>query len=160
MSFCDMRSTTARCDAWTSSMRHTRYLPLRMMLATSATARSWAGLLLACSAMAALAIGCHAAGIRLCLFRRLTGVPCPTCGATRAALHLLHGAPRAAWETNPLASVLLAGAALYALAASVSLLLTRRLPVPHASPRFWLWTAAILLALLLLNWGNLIARGG
>lgn len=141
-------------------MRHTRYLPLRMMLATSATARSWAGLLLAGAAMTALAIGCHAAGIRLCLFRRLTGVPCPTCGGTRAALHLLHGAPRSAWAANPLASVLLAFAGLYALAASVSLLLTRRLPVPHATPRVRLWTVGILLALLLLNWGYLIARGG
>lgn len=27
----------------------------------------------------------------LCLFKRLTGVPCPTCGSTRSILHLLEG---------------------------------------------------------------------
>lgn len=27
----------------------------------------------------------------VCLFRHLTGIPCPSCGSTRAALSLLHG---------------------------------------------------------------------
>ncbi len=29
--------------------------------------------------------------MRLCIFRRLTGLPCPTCGATRGVLALLRG---------------------------------------------------------------------
>jgi len=37
-----------------------------------------------------------------CLFKRFTGVPCPTCGSTRAIFALLHGHPVQAWLFNPL----------------------------------------------------------
>ena len=37
-----------------------------------------------------------------CWFRRLTGTPCPTCGATRTALSLVHGDLATAWRHNPL----------------------------------------------------------
>jgi len=37
-----------------------------------------------------------------CAFRQLTGLPCPTCGATRSALSLAHGDLGAAWHRNPL----------------------------------------------------------
>ena len=68
---------------------------MHVKLVKPADAPLW-GLLGAAVAMAAIAIGCQAAGIRLCLFKRLTGIPCPTCGGTRAALHLLRGDPSAA----------------------------------------------------------------
>jgi hypothetical protein len=45
-----------------------------------------------------------------CSFRQLTGLPCPTCGATRSALSLLHGNLAAAWQRNPLMFVCYAGA--------------------------------------------------
>ena len=122
-------------------------------------ARPWAGLLAVGLLLAALAAGCHRAGYRLCLFRRLTGLPCPTCGVTRSALHFLQGDPRAACVEHPLAAALMTGATLYALFAAASLLLVRRLPVPQAAPRVRFWTGAVLLALLLLNWAYLIARG-
>ncbi|MEO7725478.1 MAG: DUF2752 domain-containing protein [Chthoniobacterales bacterium] len=38
-----------------------------------------------------------------CAFHSLTGLPCPTCGATRAAAHFLHGHFAAAFFFNPLA---------------------------------------------------------
>jgi len=38
----------------------------------------------------------------LCLFKQLTGCPCPTCGFTRGSLSLLHGHPVQAWLYNPL----------------------------------------------------------
>src|SRR5690349_6936182 len=38
----------------------------------------------------------------VCTFRQLTGLPCITCGATRASLALLHGDLAAAWRLNPL----------------------------------------------------------
>ena len=41
-----------------------------------------------------------------CTFRRLTGFPCLTCGATRASLALLHGDVGAAWRLNPLVCVI------------------------------------------------------
>ena len=37
-----------------------------------------------------------------CTFRALTGLPCVTCGATRASLAFLHGNLGAAWRFNPL----------------------------------------------------------
>ena len=37
-----------------------------------------------------------------CWFRRLTGIPCPTCGATRCAMSLAHGDLVGAWRQNPL----------------------------------------------------------
>lgn len=133
-----------------------------MMLFTwirPSSARPWVWLPAAGLLLATLAVGCHLAGFRLCFFHRLTGIPCPTCGSTRAALHLLRGNWRAAVASHPLAAVLMTVAALYALWAVVGLLLVRRLPVPRATPRAWFWTGAVLMALLLLNWAYLIARG-
>jgi hypothetical protein len=40
--------------------------------------------------------------VALCLFKRLTGVPCPTCGFTRGMLSLAGGHPIRAWLFNPL----------------------------------------------------------
>lgn len=56
----------------------------------------WGGMVLAISLMT---------GDRmpvLCLFRRITGLPCPTCGSTRAALAALDGRPLDAISLNPL----------------------------------------------------------
>lgn len=39
--------------------------------------------------------------IQLCMFKELTGIPCPTCGLTRGTLCLLHGEPITAWGRNP-----------------------------------------------------------
>ncbi len=35
-----------------------------------------------------------------CLFRRFTGLSCPTCGTQRALFALLHGDPLTAWHFN------------------------------------------------------------
>jgi len=45
----------------------------------------------------------------LCILRSVTGVPCPFCGGTTAAVHLGHADPRGALAASPLA-VLLVGA--------------------------------------------------
>jgi hypothetical protein len=44
-----------------------------------------------------------------CAFRAITGMPCPTCGATRAVLALLQGEWYAALRFNPLLTVTLIG---------------------------------------------------
>jgi hypothetical protein len=41
-----------------------------------------------------------------CAFHALTGLPCPTCGATRALLALRAGAPAAALRANPAVAAL------------------------------------------------------
>jgi len=40
--------------------------------------------------------------VDLCLFKRFTGYPCPTCGTTRGIISLLHGQYINAWLYNPL----------------------------------------------------------
>jgi len=40
-----------------------------------------------------------------CVFRDLTGVPCPTCGATRSVVHLARGDFFASFSMNPLISL-------------------------------------------------------
>jgi hypothetical protein len=40
--------------------------------------------------------------VGLCLFKQLTGIPCPTCGFTRGVLNVLYGRPGQAWLCNPL----------------------------------------------------------
>jgi len=40
--------------------------------------------------------------VMLCLFKRVTGCPCPTCGFTRGLLAFLHGHPLQGWLYNPL----------------------------------------------------------
>jgi hypothetical protein len=89
-----------------------RYRALAWALAPVAAAAAWAA----------------AWGVRLqpgpehtlCLFRRLTAVPCPGCGLTRAFVHLARGEWLAALADHPLAPLvvleLAAGWALWGLA--------------------------------------------
>jgi hypothetical protein len=50
-----------------------------------------------------------------CAFRGLTGMPCPTCGATRSVVHLAHGNIIASVAMNPLVAVFFFAAILYLL---------------------------------------------
>jgi hypothetical protein len=64
------------------------------------------------AAMVALIVALSPAGRPLpitCIFRRLSGLPCPTCGSTRAVLALARLDPLEALRLNPLiASIALA----------------------------------------------------
>jgi hypothetical protein len=90
-----------------------------------------------------------------CPFRALTGIPCPTCGTTHAAVALLHGHLTAALAANPLATVagvvFMVGGLLAPLWAMFKLPL---LEIPSPLPR---WARFGLLALLLANWVIVIA---
>ena len=69
-----------------------------------------------------------------CTFLGLTGFPCVTCGATRAALSLLHADPAAAWRFNPLATITICGVGLFDVyAAAVLTMRARRLRVSVSS---------------------------
>lgn len=48
-----------------------------------------------------------------CPFLQLTGIPCPTCGGTRAAVLLAHGNVSAALFMNPLTTLAFLGALLF-----------------------------------------------
>ena len=51
----------------------------------------------------------------VCAFRRQTGLPCPTCGMTRAAMLALHGEWWRAWRMSPGGAALMAGLAAAAM---------------------------------------------
>jgi hypothetical protein len=48
-----------------------------------------------------------------CVFHDLTGLPCLTCGATRAGVAFFHAQFAAAWNWNPLVFFILCGLTLY-----------------------------------------------
>ncbi len=91
-----------------------------------------------------------------CAFRALTGIPCPTCGSTHAALAALHGHPLQALAANPMVAV--AGGAFILGGLIAPLWAAVNLPVP-TTPRPWpLWLRISLGALILANWIYLIAH--
>jgi hypothetical protein len=58
-----------------------------------------------------------------CTFKAITGIPCPTCGATHSVVHLVHGAVVSAFWSNPLVTVVFSGALLVFLFSLVALLM-------------------------------------
>jgi hypothetical protein len=48
-----------------------------------------------------------------CAFMGLLGVPCPTCGSTRAVLHLSHGEIASALTMNPIVTLVIVFAVLF-----------------------------------------------
>jgi hypothetical protein len=114
----------------------------------------WGGVALALALLAPLA-QTAAAMAPPCLFRSLTGLPCPTCGTTRAVVALSHLDLTRALALNPLATAAVVVFLLGGLAAGVASWLGRPLREP---PR---WHPAARLAALLAigaNWAWLLYR--
>lgn len=92
-----------------------------------------------------------------CAFKALTGLPCPTCGTTRAALALARLDVLGALVRYPLPAVGWMGFIGGGLLASGLALCGRTLPgVPRSLP---LWARVALLAVVLANWSYSIATG-
>jgi len=64
--------------------------------------------------------------VSLCLFKRITGLPCPTCGFTRGLLSLLSGRPGQGWLCNPLLFSVLV---LFFLATGIRVLFARAVKI-------------------------------
>jgi uncharacterized protein DUF2752 len=92
-----------------------------------------------------------------CTFQHLTGIPCPTCGATRCFLLLTRGKIWDAFAMNPLAFFTLLGAGVFAIYAAAVLIF--RLPRVRLSlaPRAARATRVAVITVLLVNWIYLIA---
>ena len=88
--------------------------------------------------------------LRPCIFHSLTGVPCPTCGTTRAATAFLDGNILAALAANPLAA--LAGLLFVAGAPLAALWAVARWPVPVLPTPLPLWSRVAAVALIVANW--------
>lgn len=90
----------------------------------------------------------------LCPLRQATGLPCPTCGGTRAALAAARGDLPAAFRLNPLVMVAACGVALWLI---LRVGFARRITVRRAPiGRGMMWMAV--LTLVALNWVYVIAR--
>ncbi len=93
-----------------------------------------------------------------CLFRSLTGMPCPTCGTTRALMHFSRGDLATAFSQNPLFVSLLTLTFLYFVVNSIATLLRfPRVIVLLSSFERSLLTAAACI-IIAANWTYLLAR--
>jgi hypothetical protein len=90
-----------------------------------------------------------------CPVHAFTGVPCPSCGATRAALSLAGGQVLVALESNPLATLAMAFGVAGGLAAP--LWVGAGMPTPVLDPGRRL--RVLIAATLAINWIYLVVRG-
>jgi hypothetical protein len=123
--------------------------------------RLWVSLALA--GMAILALGQVSSQfelpIPLCPLKHITGIPCPTCGGTRAVKALAHGALAAALRWNPLVAIVaLAAIPVLAYAAYVTLFRRQRIRLHFAPADQRLLRTAAWIAILA-NWAFLILDG-
>lgn len=94
----------------------------------------------------------------VCVFKLTTGLPCLTCGSTRALGRLAHGDLYGAWLMNPLATV--GGLSLVPWAAADLLLMTRgRALGVELAPAAARVARVALVAAVLANWAWLVAAG-
>ncbi len=94
----------------------------------------------------------------LCPFKRLTGLPCPTCGSGRALRELLALHPLAALAWNPLVTLASVGIGVFVIYAVLTRLLGwKRLRLELDGDRTRLGLGIVVS--LLLNWIYLIWRG-
>ncbi len=118
----------------------------------------WGGVALALALLSPLALRFAGGGLPWkCHFKSLTGVPCPTCGTTRAALSLAELDPVHALVHYPLPTVawiLFVGGGLAA-----GFRAWRRLPLPEIPNRLPFWAKVAIVGVILANWAYSIATG-
>lgn len=112
----------------------------------------------AAGALAVGLLGLDRLPLTVCLFKAMTGLPCPTCGSTRAMGRLLHLDGLGALSMNPLATVSFVIVAFWALADLGLLARGRALDLEMGRPlgravRF------LVAAAFLANWVYLLAAG-
>lgn len=109
-------------------------------------------------AAAVALLGLHRLPLTVCLFKGLTGLPCPTCGSTRALARLFGLDVAGAFALNPVVTLVAVVMAAWALADLV-LLPSRRSLRMGLSPRLGHLLRAGALAAFLLNWVYLLVAG-
>jgi len=95
----------------------------------------------------------------LCHFREWTGVPCPTCGATRMVQALLSGEIGQALVLNPLLFLGLAGVAVWALIATAVRLFGLPTWRVRIGSREWLVVRVAVVAMFFSDWIYLVWHG-
>jgi hypothetical protein len=98
-------------------------------------------------------------GLSVCLWSRLTGVPCPFCGFTRALQALAHGDWGSGLAEAPLSGVLLMAAALALLWHGAGLLFGVRLSLGPRLKGVGSRLPGLLILIVLANWFYRLALG-
>jgi hypothetical protein len=94
-----------------------------------------------------------------CIFHELTGWPCLTCGATRAAIQFFHGNFVSAWKWNPLVFAGLVTVSVFDLYAAFVLgMRARRLRIAGLTSGQKTLFRVLVVAVLLLNWCYLLGH--
>jgi hypothetical protein len=115
----------------------------------------WGVTALSLLAAAPFALGL-ATRLPFCFFREITGLPCLTCGGTRAVLALLAGDLGGALHANPLVSVALMMLVGGGLVAGLLALAGRGVKEPARLPD---WARAATVLVLAANWLWLVVDG-
>jgi hypothetical protein len=111
--------------------------------------------------LAAAAVGLlhlDALPFTFCVFKLTTGLPCLTCGSTRALGRLVHGDLYGAWLMNPLAASGLLALVPWAAADLLLMIRGRALGVELA-PAATRAARVAVVAAALANWAYLVAAG-
>jgi hypothetical protein len=94
-----------------------------------------------------------------CAFHDLTGLPCLTCGATRATVEFLHGHFLPALGWNPLVFVILCGLVVFNLyAAAVLLVHAPRIRIARLTTFEKRSATIVVIAAVALNWIYLLSH--
>jgi hypothetical protein len=94
----------------------------------------------------------------VCYLKAFTGIPCPTCGSTRAVGCLAHGDLPGAFAMNPLATAALLALLPWAMA-DLALLTRGRALGLSVSPGAGRVLRLVVVVTILANWAYLIAAG-
>ena len=97
--------------------------------------------------------------ILVCTFRAVTGLPCLTCGATRAAARLFFGDFAGAFAMNPLATMGAVALVPWGIADLALLTRGRALAVEIARPAAAWALRGLAVAAVVANWAYLVASG-
>lgn len=126
----------------------------RMTTSENQLAWIWGGLAVATAVLTPVWVWV-APFLRPCLFRRVTGVPCPSCGATRGVLALFDGRPVDALGHNPLMVLLVIAFGVGGILAPVWARTVGVLPeIRHPLPG---WIRLGIVAVIIVNWVWVIA---
>lgn len=96
--------------------------------------------------------------LSMCGFKQAFGLPCISCGSTRATVHLLHGNWLTAISFQPMTMLIYALLAFWGVL-SLWAFITRRSLHIDLSKREDIAIKASLIALPIMNWGYLVAMG-
>jgi len=139
-------------------MERTTSLPLTLSARPAAPLGLIAGAALVAGGLAVRLLSLDNLGFSVCSLKLWTGLPCPTCGSTRALGCLAHLDVAGAFAMNPLATLAAGTVLLWALSDLVLLPARRSLSLAIA-PSWHPFVLRLMVAALAVNWAYLIAAG-